>query len=53
MAFRPIIQSPQIMDERNFYPEPIGLKDSLLAISLLDRISYQPERNLLFLTPRR
>jgi propionate CoA-transferase len=49
MAFRPIIRDPQTMDERIFRPEPMGLKDSLLAISLLDRISYQPERNLLFL----
>ena len=49
MAFRPIIKSPQTMDERIFRAEPMGLKDSLLSISLLDRISYQPERNLLFL----
>jgi len=27
----------------------MGLKDTLLSISLLERISYQPERNLLFL----
>jgi propionate CoA-transferase len=49
MAFRPIIKSPQTMDERIFRADPMGLKDSLLSISLLDRISYQPERNLLFL----
>ncbi|MBK1631114.1 acyl CoA:acetate/3-ketoacid CoA transferase [Thiohalocapsa halophila] len=49
MAFRPIIEHPQTMDPRIFSPEPMGLKDSLLAISLLDRISYDAERNLLFL----
>ncbi|MCF7982849.1 MAG: acyl CoA:acetate/3-ketoacid CoA transferase [Thiohalocapsa sp.] len=49
MAFRPIIKRPQAMDERIFRADPMGLKESLLAISLLDRISYQPERNLLFL----
>jgi len=49
MAFRPIIKSPQPMDARIFRAEPMGLKDSLLSISLLDRIAYQPERNLLFL----
>jgi propionate CoA-transferase len=49
MAFRPIIESPQMMDERIFRSDPMGLKNSLLAISLIDRISYQPERNLLFL----
>jgi propionate CoA-transferase len=27
----------------------MGLKDTLLSISLLERIAYQPERNLLFL----
>ncbi|MCF7996883.1 MAG: malonate decarboxylase subunit alpha [Chromatiaceae bacterium] len=49
MAFRPIIRDPQPMDERIFRPEPMGLKESLLAISLLERISYDAERNLLFL----
>jgi propionate CoA-transferase len=49
MAFRPLIEHPQTMDPRIFSPEPMGLKDSLLAISLLDRISYDAERNLLFL----
>lgn len=49
MAFRPIIRNPLAMDERIFRPEVMGLKDSLLSISLLDRIAYQPERNLLFL----
>ncbi|WP_342619348.1 hypothetical protein [Rhodoferax sp. GW822-FHT02A01] len=37
------------MDARIFREEPMGLKDTLLSISLLDRIAYQPERNLLFL----
>lgn len=49
MAFQPIIRDPQPMDERIFRPEPMGLKESLLAISLLERISYDAERNLLFL----
>lgn len=49
MAFRPIIRQPVLMDARIFRPEPMGLKDSLLAISLLERISWQPERNRLFL----
>ena len=49
MAFRPIIRNPVLMDARIFRPEPMGLKDSLLAISLLERISWQPERNRLFL----
>ncbi len=49
MAFRPIVRQPALMDARIFRPEPMGLKDSLLAISLLERISWQPERNRLFL----
>ena len=49
MAFRPIIKDPQTMDERIFRPDPMGLKDTLLSISLIDRISYQEDRNLLFL----
>jgi propionate CoA-transferase len=49
MAFKPIIRNPLPMDARIFREEPMGLKDTLLSISLLDRIAYQPERNLLFL----
>ncbi|MDD2728773.1 acyl CoA:acetate/3-ketoacid CoA transferase [Malikia sp.] len=49
MAFRPIVRQPALMDARIFRPEPMGLKDSLLSITLLERISWQPERNRLFL----
>lgn len=49
MAFKPIIRQPRRMDERLFHAEPMGLKDTLLSIALLDRIAYQAERNLLFL----
>lgn len=49
MAFKPIMKNPVTMDERIFRAEPMGLKDTLLSISLLERISYQADRNLLFL----
>ncbi len=49
MAFKPIIRNPALMDARIFRDEVMGLKDTLLSISLLERIAYQPERNLLFL----
>jgi propionate CoA-transferase len=49
MAFRPIIREPALMDARIFQSAAMGLKDTLLSISLLERISWQPERNLLFL----
>jgi propionate CoA-transferase len=49
MSFIPIIKNPIAMDQRLFLPEPMDLKDALLSISLADRISYNADRNLLFL----
>jgi propionate CoA-transferase len=49
MAFRPIVREPALMDARIFRPAPMGLKDSLLAITLPQRMAYQADRNLLFL----
>lgn len=49
MAFRPIIREPALMDARIFQSAAMGLKDTLLSISLLERISWQAERNQLFL----
>lgn len=49
MAFEPIIDNPVAMDERIFQPGPMGLADELLALDLTDRVSYDSERNILFL----
>jgi propionate CoA-transferase len=49
MAFAPIVRAPVAMAAALFQSPPMGLKDSLLSISLLDRIAYQPERERLFL----
>lgn len=49
MGFRPIIRNPLVMDERLFRDGPMGLKDTLLCITLPERISYQSDRNQLFL----
>jgi propionate CoA-transferase len=49
MGFKPIVRAPRPMDERIFRAEPMGLKDTLLAISLPQRMAYQADRNLLFL----
>lgn len=49
MAFRPVIDEPEPMDPRLFRPEPVGLEALLVGLPLDDRISYDPERNLLFL----
>lgn len=49
MAFKPVINGqPRLMDERIFFDEPMGLKNELLAISLDDRLSYDPEKNFFF-----
>jgi len=49
MAFRPIIKNPLPMDERIFKADSMGLKDTLLSLALPDRISFQADRNTLFL----
>ena len=49
MAFAPIVRQPVPMDARLFTAAPMGLKDTLLSISLLERIAWQPERNRLYL----
>lgn len=49
MDFKPIIKdSPRLMEERIFRHEPMGLKDSLLALTLEERLTYDPEENLFF-----
>ena len=49
MAFRPIVKdSPRLMDERIFRLEAMGLKDHLLALTLEERLTYDPEENLFF-----
>lgn len=49
MHFRPIVNSVKIMDARIFRDEPMGLKSILLDLRLDERISYDPDRNTLFL----
>lgn len=49
MDFKPIINGhPRLMDQRIFLPEPMGLKESLLALTLEERLSYDPKENLFF-----
>jgi len=36
------------MDSRIFRPEPMGLKEDLLAVRLSDRLTYHEEPNLFF-----
>jgi propionate CoA-transferase len=49
MDFKPIIGEPDVMDLRIFRPEPMGLDTDLLNLDLPDRITYDPQRNILFL----
>lgn len=49
MDFKPIVRDPVVMDERIFQPQPMGLANTLLGLSLAERISYDPQRNTLFL----
>jgi propionate CoA-transferase len=49
MDFSPIIKdSPRKMDGRIFRPEPMGLKDDLLTLTLAERLTYDTEENLFF-----
>ncbi|MBF0468524.1 MAG: acyl CoA:acetate/3-ketoacid CoA transferase [Desulfamplus sp.] len=49
MDFKPVIpSSPVLMDQRIFMPEPMGLKDDMLNISLDKRLTYNERENLFF-----
>lgn len=48
MDFRPIINNPVSMDPRIFLDEPMQLKDSLLAISLVERMQYDARKETTF-----
>jgi propionate CoA-transferase len=49
MDFAPIVDNPRTMDSRIFRDEPMQLEDTLLGLSLAERISYDPARNTVFL----
>ncbi len=48
MEFEPIVENPVPMDPGIFRDEPMGLKDRLLSISLVDRMLYDPKRQTAF-----
>jgi propionate CoA-transferase len=49
MDFKPIIKEPiRLMDKRIFRPEPMGLRDDLLTLTLEERLIYDPLENLFF-----
>ena len=48
-GLRPDRRAPKPMDPRIFRPEAMGLEQTLLGLGLSDRISYDAERNTMFL----
>ncbi len=49
MEFKPQINKPGLMDRRLFLDEPMGLISSLLNLNLHERVSYDADRNIMFL----
>jgi propionate CoA-transferase len=49
MDFVPLVDKPREMDPRIFRDEPMQLEDTLLGLGLQERISYDAERNTVFL----
>jgi len=48
MAFQPVIGDVKTMDARIYGVKPMGLAGALLDLQLADRVSYDTERNILF-----
>jgi propionate CoA-transferase len=48
MDFRPMVRAPRMMDQRLFSDEPMGLREEMLDIPLIERFIYHPEQNLFF-----
>ncbi|MFJ5487611.1 acyl CoA:acetate/3-ketoacid CoA transferase [Hansschlegelia beijingensis] len=49
MDFQPIVNKPILMDRRIFLDEPMDLLSDLLNLKLCERVSYDSDRNILFL----
>jgi len=49
MDFKPMMKEPvRLMDERIFRPEPMGLKEDLLSLTLEERLIYDPVEYIFF-----
>ena len=49
MSFEPIVENVTLMDSRIFREEPMDLLDDLLNVNLAERVTYEAERNIMFL----
>jgi propionate CoA-transferase len=48
MDFKPILEHPELMDKRIFIDEPMGLLGDLINLNMSDRVTYDADRNILF-----
>jgi propionate CoA-transferase len=48
MDFTPLINKPIAMDARIFREEPMELMEELTNVNLCERVTYDPQRNILF-----
>lgn len=49
MDFEPLVENVALMDARIFRDEPMGLLDDLMNVNLSERVTYDAERNIMFL----
>jgi len=49
MEFTPIVRNPATMDPRIFRDQPMQLDETLLGLGMKERVSYDAQRNTLFL----
>jgi len=49
MDFRPIVKKPAEMEARIFRDEPMQLDETLLGLGMSQRVSYDAQRNVMFL----
>ena len=49
MDFMPLVRNPGVMDRRIFRDEPMQLEETLLGMGIAERVSYDMQRNTMFL----
>jgi propionate CoA-transferase len=49
MDFEPVVKKPAEMEGRIFRDEPMQLDETLLGLGMSQRVSYDPQRNVMFL----
>lgn len=49
MDFMPLVRNPGVMDPRIFRDEPMQLEETLLGMGIAERVSYDTQRNTMFL----